>query len=183
MIKLKSLLKEDNTQQPSLSNFKYEFDEDDLYWFFSWDVNNFQHRLIDITKVTYSVSLDGYDLEDYDDFDSFMDEEPGYGLNEVGVQLDGYKGQPGKGIPGTAMPDLKNAAPGFVWYRNGTSNDIILPVIAKLLNQVPWLQIDYLGTSEYGMQSDDVIHCDMDVTKNDIVEKWLRKYFANKENM
>ena len=188
MIKLKSLLREDNTQQPSLSNFKYDpyVNKYEMSWQFNWDVNNFQHRLIDIVSIGYYIEIQRDDLDEYDNFESWLEGSDIYeDINpiEFYVSLDGYKGQPNKGITGTAMPDPNGAGPGILWYTNDTSNDIILPVIEKLCNQVPFQNFEWIMTSEMGMQDDMSIHCDAMLTKNEIIEKDIRKYFANRENM
>jgi hypothetical protein len=135
MIKLKQLLEQIDSNNPNLSLIKVDIDvnENEVYIIFDFKVHDFQYRLIDITNISIRIEL--FDLDDYDSADEFLEDQ----VDEIGywtasVKLNGYMGSETKAIPNTAMPDFKSAGPGFVWYRNQTSNDIILPKLVELLN-------------------------------------------------
>jgi len=184
MIKLKSLIKEQSEpNNPNLTLIKVDIDVNDneVYIIFDFKVHNFQYRLIDITNLSIRIEL--FDLEDYDSADEFLEDQEGeIGYWTASVKLNGYMGRETKAIPNTAMPDFKSTGPGFVWYRNQTSNDIILPKLVELLNTqqlVPGLTVTSMITSEYGMQDDEWIHADVE-GEYDKTRSILQKYFAQR---
>ncbi len=154
---------------------------------FRFKVHNFQHRLIDITDFVINIDtgVGNYGAETAEEYYQHEDQEPtkvGYWTGYV--TLEGYKGQAAKAIPGTAMPDPKSAGPGHLWYRNDTSNSIVLPKIEEMLNEqnlVPGLKIDWIMTSEAGMQDDDQIHCDV-AGEWDKLPEIIQKYFNDHKN-
>jgi hypothetical protein len=193
MIKLKSLLKEQSADKPYLTLESIDIDANhkdhyrELIINFRFKVHNFQHRLIDITEFVINIDtgVDNYGAETAEEYYEHEDEEPtkvGYWTGYV--TLEGYKGRASKAIPGTAMPQPGSAGPGHLWYENDTSNDIILPKIEEMLNAqnlVPGLKIEWIMTSEAGMQDDEVIHCDV-AGEWDKLPELIQKYFDDLEN-